>query len=261
MKRHKGRIFANIVIYLLILAFCCSCSNTSDVNLVSEPSCDVTVSQEDTRQKELSDTTKKTDTIIAKTPVNEVVPQNDTVPEEVNDSVSDESDTAGEPTEKPEAPEETDVSIEKPVDETFPEENVAIVETTENNNSEEEFTCILSVECGTILDNISRFNNDKINILPKDGVIFPETEVVFHPGESVFNVLVREMKRNKIHMEFEMTPIYETAYIRGIANIYEFDCGELSGWTYKVNGKSPNVGCSLYELKNGDKIEWIYTCG
>ena len=62
-------------------------------------------------------------------------------------------------------------------------------------------------------------------------------------------------------MEFEMTPIYETAYIRGIANIYEFDCGELSGWTYKVNNKSPNVGCSLYELKDGDKIEWIYTCG
>ena len=124
-----------------------------------------------------------------------------------------------------------------------------------------DFTCILSVKCDTILDNITKFNKDKIHILPQDGVIFPETEVIFYPGESVFNVLVREMKRNKIHMEFEMTPIYETAYIRGIANIYEFDCGELSGWTYKVNNKSPNVGCSLYELKDSDKIEWIYTCG
>ena len=57
-----------------------------------------------------------------------------------------------------------------------------------------------------------------------------------------------------------MTPAYNSAYIEGINNIYEFDGGELSGWTYLVNGKVPGVGCSEYKVKNGDVIEWLYTC-
>ena len=29
---------------------------------------------------------------------------------------------------------------------------------------------------------------------------------------------------------------------------------------YNVNGWFPNYGCSRYMLKDGDKIEWVYTC-
>ena len=54
--------------------------------------------------------------------------------------------------------------------------------------------------------------------------------------------------------------MYNSAYIEGINNLYEFDCGELSGWMYKVNGWFPNYGCSRYQLKEGDVIEWVYTC-
>lgn len=126
--------------------------------------------------------------------------------------------------------------------------------------SDEKLTCTLSVRCDTIIKNIGWLNKEKIEIVPKDGVIFPEQNVVFYEGESVFNLLLREMKQNKIHMEFENVPLYNSAYIEGIANIYEFDCGELSGWMYKVNGWFPNYGCSRYQLKAGDKVEWVYTC-
>ena len=126
--------------------------------------------------------------------------------------------------------------------------------------SDKEFTCTLSVRCDTILKNIAWLDKEKIDIVPKDGVIFAEKTVTFYEGESVFNLLLREMKRNKIHLEFENTPIYNSAYIEGIANLYEFDCGELSGWMYKVNDWFPNYGCSLYQLKEGDRVEWVYTC-
>lgn len=126
--------------------------------------------------------------------------------------------------------------------------------------SDKELTCTLSVRCDTILENIGWFDNEKVDIVPKDGVIFAEKTVTFYEGESVFNLLMREMKRNKIHLEFENTPIYNSAYIEGIANIYEFDCGELSGWMYKVNDWFPNYGSSRYQLKAGDKVEWVYTC-
>lgn len=29
---------------------------------------------------------------------------------------------------------------------------------------------------------------------------------------------------------------------------------------YSVNGWFPNYGCSLYQLKDGDVVEWCYTC-
>lgn len=123
-----------------------------------------------------------------------------------------------------------------------------------------ELTCTLSVRCDTILDNIKGLDKEKQDLVPSDGVILKEQTVKFYDGESVFDVLQREMKNNKIHMEFVNTPMYNSAYIEGICNLYEFDCGELSGWMYKVNDWFPNYGCSRYRLQQGDKVEWVYTC-
>jgi hypothetical protein len=123
-----------------------------------------------------------------------------------------------------------------------------------------EYHCTLSISCSTILDNLDKFDQSKLEVLPEDGIIYKTKKVVFYEGESVFDVLLRETRDNKIHMEFVDTPIYNSNYIEGINNIYEFDCGELSGWMYKVNDWFPNYGCSRYQLKDGDKIEWVYTC-
>ena len=148
----------------------------------------------------------------------------------------------------------------EPVPVEVPEGKPEPVNAEETVITDKELTCTLSVRCDTILDNMSDFDKDKTSIVPSDGVILGETEVVFYEGETVFNLLRREMKKNKIHMEFNEVPMYGSAYIEGIANIYEFDCGELSGWMYKVNDWFPNYGCSRYKLHDGDKVEWIYTC-
>ena len=126
--------------------------------------------------------------------------------------------------------------------------------------SDVEYTCTISVRCDTILDNIDWLDKEKVELVPEDGVIFPAAEVTFYEGESVFNVLQREMKKARIHMEFSSVPMYNSVYIEGINNLYEFDCGELSGWMYKVNSWFPNYGCSRYLLKDGDVVEWVYTC-
>ena len=123
-----------------------------------------------------------------------------------------------------------------------------------------EYTCTLSISCDTILDNMELCNKEKRELVPEDGWILKPMTVTFYEGESVFNVLQRTCKQQKIHMEFENTPIYNSAYIEGINNLYEFDVGNTSGWMYKVNGWFPNYGCSRYQLKDGDVIEWVYTC-
>ncbi len=127
-------------------------------------------------------------------------------------------------------------------------------------NEQNEYTCTFSIECSTILNNIDELNPEKIDVLPTDGIVFPATEVTFYDGESVYDVLQRICRENNIHMESSWTPMYNSAYVEGISNLYEFDCGNLSGWMYRVNGWYPNYGCSRYQLKENEVVEWRYTC-
>lgn len=127
-------------------------------------------------------------------------------------------------------------------------------------NKGKSYTCTFSIECSTILNNLSDLDPDKLEMVPSNGVILSKTTVTFYEGESVFDVLQRLCKEKGIHMESSWTPIYNSAYIEGIHNLYEFDCGNLSGWMYRVNGWYPNYGCSRYQLAQGDVVEWRYTC-
>lgn len=127
-------------------------------------------------------------------------------------------------------------------------------------NKETTYTCTFSIECSTILNNLEDLNPEKRELIPSDGVILPSTQVSFYEGESVYDVLKRVCQEKGIHMESSWTPIYNSAYIEGIHNLYEFDCGELSGWMYRVNGWYPNYGCSRYQLVQGEVVEWRFTC-
>ena len=130
----------------------------------------------------------------------------------------------------------------------------------QNIDKGKSFTCTFSIECSTILNNLSDLDPEKLEMVPYDGVILKATTVTFYEGESVFDVLQRVCQENGIHMEASWTPIYNSAYVEGIHNLYEFDCGNESGWMYRVNGWYPNYGCSRYQLAQGDVVEWRYTC-
>ena len=121
-------------------------------------------------------------------------------------------------------------------------------------------TCTISISCATILDNMDQLEPEKADLIPEDGQILQPMTVAFDEGESVFDVLLRTAQEQKLHLEYMDSPMYKSAYIEGIANLYEFDCGPLSGWMYNVNGNFPNFGCSKYALKDGDVIQWVYTC-
>jgi len=90
-------------------------------------------------------------------------------------------------------------------------------------------------------------------------VIMSSRTVSFREGESVFDILYRECRAGKIHMSSRWTPGYNSYYIEGIDNLYEYDAGELSGWMYSVNDWFPNYGSSSYKLEDGDVIAWRFT--
>ena len=118
----------------------------------------------------------------------------------------------------------------------------------------------LEIRCDTILDNTDQLTPGKEEFVPADGLILPMVQVPFYEGESVFEVLNRVCQMANIQIEYSWTPMYDSYYIEGINHLYEFDCGEQSGWMYKVNEWFPNYGCSSYEVGDGDVIVWCYTC-
>ena len=126
--------------------------------------------------------------------------------------------------------------------------------------TESKKTCTISIDCKTILDNLDKLRSSKTDYVPADGWILYKSTVEFDDGDTVFDILKRVTKAAGIQMESKWTPMYNSYYIEGINQLYEFDCGDQSGWMYSVNGWYPNYGCSSYEVKDGDKIEWRYTC-
>lgn len=129
---------------------------------------------------------------------------------------------------------------------------------------EDSETVTLTIRCDTILENWEKLTPGLRNgdYVPKDGIILAETRYVLRPEDTVFDILSRAVRANKFQMDFQGADknAYGSVYIKGIQFIYEFSCGELSGWMYSVNGVFPNVGCDRYRLKDGDSIEFRYTC-
>lgn len=125
-------------------------------------------------------------------------------------------------------------------------------------------TVTLSIECKTVLENLSVLDPalKAGDFVPEDGVILPCTRYVLRPGDTVYDILSRAVRYNKIQMEYQGADknSFFSVYIKGINYLYEFSCGPLSGWMYTVNGIFPQYGCSKYALSDGDRIEWVYTC-
>lgn len=120
-------------------------------------------------------------------------------------------------------------------------------------------TVTLSIVCHKALE--SELLPEPVRaVLPADGVMLSPVTVELQEGESVWDVLQRVCRDNGVALEASWTPAYHTAYVQGIGQLYEFDCGQGSGWVYSVNGVVPGVGCSGYTLKDGDVIRWMYSC-
>lgn len=122
----------------------------------------------------------------------------------------------------------------------------------------------IGIYCDTILNNYDKLDKSlqSEKYVPKDGVILKETTYEINEGDNVFVLLEKATKENKIQMEYQGADgnSYGSAYIQGINHLYEFSCGQLSGWMYQVNDNIPNYGVSKYALKDGDKVAFRYTC-
>ncbi|MCH5197393.1 MAG: DUF4430 domain-containing protein [Oscillospiraceae bacterium] len=125
-------------------------------------------------------------------------------------------------------------------------------------------TVFIEIRCDDILNHLDDLDKslNSPEYVPSDGVILPLTEYVLRPGDTAFDLLSRCIRRNRIQMEYQGLDknAFGSVYIQSINYIYEFSCGPQSGWIFTVNGEVPDKGCSAFELADGDRVSWIYSC-
>lgn len=130
--------------------------------------------------------------------------------------------------------------------------------------TEDSETIFITIEAKTVLNNWDQLDPELRNekYVPEDGMILEKTEYVLRKNDTAFDVLKRATRHNQIHLDFQGASdnSFKSAYIKGINQLYEFSCGELSGWMYEVNGEFPDYGVSRYKLEDRDEIALRYTC-
>lgn len=84
----------------------------------------------------------------------------------------------------------------------------------------------------------------KEGYVPADGTVLAVSKVEMKDGDSVFDVLKRACDLADIQLEYSYTPIYESYYVEGIHQLYEFDCGSESGWMISFNNWFMDQGAS-----------------
>ena len=275
LKKHKYKIIAALCVFAILTGAFFAGGSLGDIApaVVKSSTADVAVSAENTTvSQSTNESTAPTESPTKATGKNKPE-QKATAPTSTSKTKSEQSDVSNQTsklsssssstsskTSSKSSQSSTSTKQDKYKTDPIPEGKPQPVEPQEQEIIDNTLKCTFSISCATVLDNMDILDKSKKEIIPDDGWILKPVTVTFNEGESVFDVLKQVCKDNKVQLEFSFTPIYNSAYIEGINNLYEFDCGSLSGWMYEVNDWFPNYGCSRYEVKNGDVIEWQYTC-
>lgn len=135
--------------------------------------------------------------------------------------------------------------------------------TEETQKPEQEYIyCTVEIDCSEIVKNKDNFNKEQQVLYDgyvdgKRTILSPVTVKVKNKS-SAYKATELACKQNGIKMTKKNSGF--GIYIVGFDGINEKMFGKTSGWHYYVNGKSPSFSCSAYELKDGDKVSFIYTC-
>ena len=118
------------------------------------------------------------------------------------------------------------------------------------------YDCTLEVVCDDAIAS-GALSPEKLEVLPADGVVLAKTDVKFSKGDSVMDIIQKVLPENKIHYDVQALA-GGSKYLKGIANLYQNDCGPYSGWSYYVNGEMPSESAANCKVKNGDAIRFVY---
>ena len=132
-----------------------------------------------------------------------------------------------------------------------------LARTTEPTVSPGAATVSFAIQCTSIINHRELWRDGLEEVIPTSGYFYQGHQEI-SAGDTVYDLLKRICDKNNIALDAEYTPLFGSYYIKGIGNLYEFDCGSESGWKYMVNDTYADVSSSSYILKKGDRVVFTY---
>lgn len=112
-------------------------------------------------------------------------------------------------------------------------------------------SCTVSVTCQD-LSLVEQLQKEGIT-LDQDGVLLSST-ISVGEGETILDALEQVTEEKSLTVETQGTPAYVTA----IGGLAAGEHGDMSGWTYTVNGEMVMESCDVQTVQEGDEILWAY---
>lgn len=89
-----------------------------------------------------------------------------------------------------------------------------------------------------------------------NGVVASQS-IPYQEGDTALSATVRLLQINGLH--YSIRGSGSASYVEGLAGLYEFDHGPLSGWLVYIDGNRIGTGSGSYSVQAGSHIHWQYT--
>ena len=122
--------------------------------------------------------------------------------------------------------------------------------------STEGITCTIGVSVQPALDNLDLMTEESLDLLPESGWMLAPTEVTVSEGATCLEVLQQASKDGGIPVVTSGEP----AFVESIGGLNNGDGGDVSGWTYTLNGEQLMVSAAVQEVQDGDEVIFSFVC-
>ena len=116
---------------------------------------------------------------------------------------------------------------------------------SKDDTSAEMIKVKVAISCESLKD----VDEELMNKVSDNGVILKETEIEIEKGQNALDAL------KAVGKDYSETG----GMIVEINGLNGGDAGDMSGWLFKHNGEFPPMAAGDLELKNGDKVEFVFS--
>lgn len=119
-----------------------------------------------------------------------------------------------------------------------------------------QITCTVAVSCQTVWENTDLVEQATLDLLPEDGWMIRETELTVPEGTTVLETLQWAAQEADLAVVTSGAP----AFVERVGDLANGDAGDVSGWTYTVNGEAIMESAAVQTVSEGDQVIWSFVC-
>ena len=120
----------------------------------------------------------------------------------------------------------------------------------------EGLTCTVGVSVQPALDNIDMMKEESLALLPESGWMLEPVEMTVSEGSTCLEVLQWACQEAGIPVVTSGEP----PFVESIGGLNNGDGGDVSGWTYTLNGEQLMISAAIQTVAEGDELVFSFAC-